>query len=573
MVRNRLLLVVQGLLILGFLTIGVYILSLFQNYSTEAFREKCIWKIKYADTIITQNYPERLEAEALEDIVWQVGEELNLDLQLIRNEAPAIGAEEVWQARKGILAAAVRNNPRTQEKTLYVAMPLKEEIGVLQSQTSLREVQLEYQKVRMAILLGLLAMIIFTSVLAQQIVRKIMRPLKDITGVAGRMSRGDLGARVIWQGNDEFAILAHTLNNLAERLNTKLKDELSEKRKLELIMDNMDNGVVIVDKSLVITTSNQKFRENFGEAPEEKYLPEVVTNTALDSLIKFCLTTNEAKTINLSVPGGAVQKYFQVFAAPIMAAFQEEPTKVLLVFHDITALQAIYDKQAEFVSNASHELATPLTTIKGFSEVLLDDEVAAEAESRRKFVKIIFEESERMQALVKDLLQLAKLDSEEYKKNIKIENFIATSILEGVQRELAPQAEQRELTLVTKYDCQPRELAANRDWLKQVIVNLTENALKYTSPGGTITLGYSEEGALAVFTVHNTGEGISEEDKKRIFDRFYRIDKARTRQAGGTGLGLSIVKFIVEMFGGTINVTSSPNQGTAFVFTIPLAKD
>ena len=168
-----------------------------------------------------------------------------------------------------------------------------------------------------------------------------------------------------------------------------------------------------------------------------------------------------------------------------------------------------------------------------------------------------------------DLLQLAKLDSEEYRKGINLESFTPTDILNKVREELLPRAQEKNLSLEVIFEKKPVAIVANRDWLKQILVNLLENALKYTPEAGRISVRCNNDDKFAIFSVHNTGEGISQQDASRIFDRFYRIDKARTRQICGTGLGLSIVKFIVEMFGGQISVDSKPGEGVAFIFTVP----
>ena len=167
------------------------------------------------------------------------------------------------------------------------------------------------------------------------------------------------------------------------------------------------------------------------------------------------------------------------------------------------------------------------------------------------------------------LLQMARFDSEEYRRSITVESFVAQDILREVQEEFLTRAQERKLQLDVVWNKEPMPILANRDWLKQILVNLLENALKYTPENGLISVTYDHNAQFAIFTVYNTGEGITAQDASRIFDRFYRIDKARTRQIGGTGLGLSIVKFIVEMFGGEISVSSKPGEGVAFIFTVP----
>lgn len=257
----------------------------------------------------------------------------------------------------------------------------------------------------------------------------------------------------------------------------------------------------------------------------------------------------------------------------MITTFQAEPTNVLVVLHDITAIQAIYDKQAAFVSNASHELATPLTTIRGFAETLAEEDTGNDAVLRAKFLTIILEEVERMQSLIKDLLQLAKLDSREYRQSIVVEPLAVAGVLEKIRADVCKQAAARDLSLELCYDNEPGVIMANKDWLKQILLNLTENALKYTPAGGVITLSCKMLPDFAKFTVHNTGEGLSPTETKKIFDRFYRVDKARSRKAGGTGLGLSIVKFIVNVLGGEIKATSAPGEGVSFIFTLPAAKE
>ncbi|MCH3914268.1 MAG: HAMP domain-containing histidine kinase [Acidaminococcaceae bacterium] len=259
----------------------------------------------------------------------------------------------------------------------------------------------------------------------------------------------------------------------------------------------------------------------------------------------------------------------QVFGAPLLVAYRNEPSRVLLVFHDITLLQKVYERQTAFVSNASHELATPLTTIKGFAETLAEDE-NMDRETQNKFLQIIVKESNRMQLLLKDLLQLAKLDSAEYRKNVVIENLTTEGLLEELQMEFAQPAATRNLHLTIQYGDKPL-LKTNKEWLKQILINLLENALKYTPMGGEIKISLEKGKDMAVFSVFNSGEGLNEEDKEKIFARFYRADASHNHKIKGSGLGLSIVKFAVEMLGGTIHTESSPGQGVNFIFTMPLA--
>ena len=566
-IRNRVILLLQGLFLISFLLVGASILSMFQDYSTEEFRERCEWQTKYAATLLTERLPDRPTREETEAQTKKVAKELNIDLAIF--DAREEESNEVARAYVAGLGFATRINPQNQEKSLYVAVPVGRDSLVLRTMTTMAPVIAAYGKVRTAIIVAFCLAMLLVTWLAKYLARKMLQPLEEIAEAAEKMSQGDLSIRLQRNVAGEFSVLSHALNNLAESLVERQNEIASEKRKLELILKDTDNLVITLNQNGYILDCNDQFKALFGQTVLGQHHLQIINNVALGELLATCLKTDSAVSKNITVGSAQGKHSFQVFAAPLKVAYSNIPNSALLVFHDITALQAVYDKQADFVSNASHELATPLTTIKGFAEILLGEEAPEEVGLRRKFLGIILKESERMQALIHDLLQMAKLNSEEYRKSINLESFVPSDILEKVREELAARAQAKNLKIEVVYECEPAAIIANRDWLKQILVNLLENALKYTPDSGTISLRYDSDEQFAVFTVHNSGEAIAPQDAARIFDRFYRTDKARTRQAGGTGLGLSIVKFIVEMFGGNISVISKPGEGVSFVFTIP----
>ncbi len=359
-------------------------------------------------------------------------------------------------------------------------------------------------------------------------------------------------------------------NDLARTMRQCRLEKAQEQRKLSLIMDNMDNGVAMFEEEGALLEGNKRFFAMF-ELEQGTHLKEetIFHNAAFSLFLRDLLVKNKAGNFLLRQAEKGEQKIFQVFGVPLLVAFRHEPSRVLLVFHDITLLQKVYERQTAFVSNASHELATPLTTIKGFAETVAGEK-NMDTETRNKFLQIIVAESNRMQLLLKDLLQLAKLDSAEYRKNVVIENINTIGLLEELQTEFAQQVITRNLHMTVQYEDKPL-IKTNMEWLKQILINLLENALKYTPMGGEIkvTLGRGKD--MAVFTVFNSGEGLGEEDKEKIFARFYRADASHNHKIQGSGLGLSIVKFAVEMLGGTIRTESVPGQGVSFIFTVPLA--
>ena len=572
MIRKRIILMTQGLLLLVFLAVGSYILSMFYEYANTTFKENSIWRARYAQSLVLAQLPVNPTESQAEEIVHNLGAELNLDLALLRN-MPAKSVQDI-RKEDALQVFSKIVNDNTKGKNIVVELPLPNTFG-LRTEVSMQPVEEEYSRMRTSIILFFLVLMLLGAFLVGKLVAKFTAPLEELSNAVEKMGQGDLALRLESKDNDEYGVIAYAFNNLSERLTDQILEVERERRKLELILDNMDNAVAIIKADGSIVDCNKHFSEVFGKKVvlSKSTLAEAVVSNGLTDFMRRCLAGDKPMEINFTTMLAGNKKVFQVFGAPLTEAFQSVPTSVLTVFHDITALQAIYEKQADFVSNASHELATPLTTIRGFSETLLDEDTGKDDTLRDKFLHIILDECSRMQSLIKDLLQMAKLDSVEYRQSIEIETFSVAGTLENVYEKLLPQAKKRDLHLHVQYVAEPVLISANKDWLQQILVNLTENALKYTPEDGDIELSYTCDDRFAVFTVHNTGEGINEEENKKIFERFYRVEKARTRRAGGTGLGLSIVKFIVEMFGGTIRVVSKPGQGVSFIFTIPRANN
>ncbi len=572
MIRKRIILMLQGILLLLLLAVGAYILSMFYEYANTMFREQAVLQARYAQSCVIAQLPKAHTEKDKEELVHKLGTELNLDLQVLKAGPLAFNNVDDNKIQQGNIPTAIVNT-NVNNRSLIVDLPLPDS-RFLRTEVSLLPVEQEYSKMRNSIIFFFLILMALGGLLVNKLIAKFTAPLEELSLTAEKMGKGDLALRLANKADDEYAVIAYAFNNLSAGLTDKLAEIEKEKRKLELILDNMDNAVAIVKDNGVIADCNKRFIKLFGKEVliNKSNLVNIIMSNGLTDFQKRCLAGDIPLDINFTTTMKGNKKVFQVFGAPLTDAFQSSPTSVLMVFHDITALQAVYEKQAEFVSNASHELATPLTTIRGFSETLLEDDTGKDDGLRVKFLHIILEECSRMQALIKDLLQMAKLDSVEYRQSIGIENFSVAGTLDSVYEKLLPQAQTRKLHLEIKYLAEPVFISANKDWLQQILVNLTENALKYTPEDGNISITYNCEQDFAVFTVHNTGEGISEEENKKIFERFYRIEKARTRRAGGTGLGLSIVKFIVEMFGGKIRVSSKPGQGVSFIFTIPRSK-
>lgn len=480
---------------------------------------------------------------------------------------------EVSSSLTGQEGSSIRYSTTLEQNMLYVAIPIRNDneiVGAVRISSTLSAIDAGFYQIKSTLLAAILLTSLLAIFLGIWLARKYTAPLEEITTAACDIANGNLDRRLHIRTGDELEILAHTLNNLTSNLDDKINETIAETKKLALILQHMDNAVILLDRYGKITTANKMARDLFDikDSMLNQHNMQVLGNSQLDRAVQQTATQGKSTLIYLKTNIHGSTRVFQVFIGPITAT-ENEITSILSVFHDITALQDMHDRQADFVANASHELATPLTTIRGFTETLLDGALEDKNLSV-KFLTIIYTEAERMQRLINELLQLAKLNSQEYRQQVKLEATPLKPLLYRVKEDLRTNAEEKKIIVDIQADANPI-IMANPDWLKQILINLLDNSIKYTQPLGKVLLTCLQEGHEAVLIVEDTGIGIPASDVPLIFDRFYRVDRARSRNAGGTGLGLAIVKFIVEMHGGTIEVKSSLNIGTTFTIRLPLA--
>ena len=482
---------------------------------------------------------------------------------------------EVIAALRGEPASEIRYSETLHTNLVYAAFPIRlnsQIAGVVRLATPLVEAESGFNQVRSALLAALFLTILFALILSARLAKRFTEPLENITTAAKEIADGSLEKRVHIRTGDEIELLGHALNHLASNLEDHVNEIVAEKLKLELILHHMENAVILLDRFGRVTMANRAAASSFSitDTMLGNHNIQVIGNSMLDRAVQEAITSGQSRLITLKVGLRSGKNIFQVYLEPVQGS-EKDINGVLCVFHDITALQEIYERQSDFIANASHELATPLTAIKGFAETLLDGALE-DRQISSKFVNIIYSEAERMQRLVQDLLQLAKLDSQEYRRQIKVEPSHLKPLIDMVVNELSPGLTRKKLIITVKHPDQNVAVLANPDWLKQVFVNLLDNSIKYTPEGGTVSVSYWLSDNKVHVSVKDTGIGIPAKDLPLIFERFYRVDRARTRSAGGTGLGLAIVRYIIEIFGGKIEVDSEPDKGTTFTFWLPLTE-
>jgi two-component system phosphate regulon sensor histidine kinase PhoR len=407
--------------------------------------------------------------------------------------------------------------------------------------------------------------LIFSIVLGSLAASHITRPINDMIRISRKYSEGDFSRRVIYISGDELGQLANTLNRMAQDIEDKMRQIGTQNQRLTAIFNSMVEGVIVVDRSGHIVSINPAIEKAFGIAKEKAQgalFMEAIRNNEIWEIIGGVLKTGKAvsKETRLAYP---VNKVFRANAAPIFDVLGV--AGCLIVTHDITEMKRMEMVRSDFVANVSHELKTPLTSIKGFVETLLDGALD-DKEDARSFLKIVQDHARRLEILVDDLLSLAHLESKEIEPEKK--EFCLKKQADRIISAFAAQV--REKGVDVKNELQDGLLVkADENMIDQVLTNLIDNAIKFNRAKGSIKLFSSETTGSIKIVIEDSGMGIPEKDITRIFERFYRVDKAHSRQLGGTGLGLSIVKHIVELHGGAVGVESVEGLGSKFWFTLP----
>ena len=412
--------------------------------------------------------------------------------------------------------------------------------------------------------------LIITVLLGFILARSITVPINRVTQTAEAMSKGDFSKTVPVKSNDEIGQLAEMFNILREKLDATLEEISSEKNKLGTILEYMADGLIAIDLEGRILHANPQAREMLGIA-EDADLSKANYNQ-LASGIADGLSLDKLKE-NCKDEGaqGVFEQDGRIFAIRYDRFKDEDAADIgiIIIIQDITERQKLEDMQTDFVANVSHELKTPLTNIKSYTETLLDGAID-DRDTADHFLEIINSEADRMNRLVKDLLQLSRLDNNQDITNIKETN--AVMLVDTAVTKIQITAAGKKQQLNKLYD-NAKDIRVNvdRDKFEQVILNVLTNAIKYTEEGGRIDVDVFEQAGSCKIIVSDNGIGISAEALPRIFERFYRVDKARSRAMGGTGLGLAITKQIVENHGGTITAESAEGKGTKMIIELPLA--
>jgi len=406
------------------------------------------------------------------------------------------------------------------------------------------------------------AALIVILLLGVKITARYTKPIEAATKVAIELAKGNYKARVYEDPQDETSMLSQSINVLARNLQEITRSQEMQKDRLRTLIENMGSGLILIDSRGYINLINRAYKEIFHINPSDylhRLYYEAFEHKEVIKLVEEIFMTEVKVRKQLLLEVDIERRHFDVYGAPIIGT-NDEWRGIVLVFHDITELKKLEQMRKDFVANVSHELKTPITSIKGFTETLLDGAMHNE-ETLEYFLSIILKESDRLQSLIHDLLELSKIEQHGFELELQTINIV--QMLKEIIIILQGKAEAKEIILESLSE-KDVFIQGDLNRLKQVFINLINNAIAYTPKAGKVQAIIEEKNDEVLVHIKDTGIGIEEKEIPRIFERFYRIDKARSRNSGGTGLGLAIVKHLVEAHHGYITVKSKVGKGTTF---------
>jgi len=474
--------------------------------------------------------------------------------------------EVVQAVRSNDFGNEIRYSETIGEKMLYYAVPINSDgeiIGILRTARPLSFIRGVLVEDIKSYLFFFVILAFITIILGWRLTYSIVKPLETVTETAEKISEGDLTQRIpVRKYNSEIEKLARMFNYMADELEDKVTEISQEKNRIEAILESMVDGVIAVDKDGEITLINPAASRIFNieaEKIEGKDLLTTLFSHRIEMYLQRAFDTKKSikREIKYKNPE---QKIIQATFIPLLDE-EDKITGGVIVLTDITELRKLETVRNDFVANVSHELRTPLTSIVGYLDTLLESDVE-DPEIRNKFLKIIKEEADRLSILIKDLLNLSEIESHTF--DLKPGSF--KNVLNKVIKLMEKNAEKKEIELQFEIADDLSPVYMVREQIKQVLINLFDNAIKYTPRAGKIKITVRQIDDKVYFSIKDNGMGIPQADQERIFERFYRVDKARSRAFGGTGIGLSIVRNIIKQHGSEIQVKSREGEGSEFYF-------
>lgn len=580
--------------LLSFLTITlilflftIFIISELKKYDESLTEERLFTTANLLCEVLKTPIAEG-KREEIKSLVPELGKKIGVRITIIARDGVVIGDSEhdpatmenhaerpevIEAVSKGV-GKSKRYSITIKKDLFYVAVPLKDKRGeaeaIVRTALPLGFIEKAFSSIKSKIIYIGLILTLFAFLLSLVSSRAITKPLDKIIAASEEIAKGNFNVNIpVADKRGEIGKVNQALGRMAEKLDELFKEVSLEKSQLEAVLSAMSEGVIVVGSDGKVILINRALKDMFGikDVSFGKPYWEVLRNSEITELVEYTLKSrkSEKKEISLFYP---VEKYYLASGIPLNSS----ESGAIVVMFDITEFKRLEKIKADFVANVSHELRTPLTAIKGYVETI-EAEAYENTDERDHFLNIIKRHTDRLINIVSDLLVLSEIErkeiswEEEPKTVLEEINFkeIVSSSLEAIKSKIEEKS--LRVSLNIKEGLPP--YGGDGFLLEQMFINLIDNAAKYTPEGGAIEIGISKLDSQFIIEVSDTGIGIPKEHLPRIFERFYRVDKTRSRKLGGTGLGLSIVKHIVIMHGGKIEVQSEVGRGSRFIITLP----
>ncbi len=578
----------------SYLLITILSLAAVTWYSSSAMRSLYLETLKEYLVIRARVIEERIQrdqipmtVDSIDPICKSMGEVLDCRITVVLPTGQVIGESdedptkmenhrerpEIKEAFQDRIGNETRYSHTVQQNMIYIAVPYKGEHGevdaVIRVSLSAHAINNTLGGVYLHILWGGLVVLLIAAAICFWVSHQISRPLQQLKEGADRFARGDLKMRLIVPESEEIAHVAEAMNEMAEQLDNRIRTITRQRKQQEAIFASMVEGVLAVDMEKRLISMNQAAAKLLNVADyqkEGKHISEIIDDPDIYQLIDQSLASEG--TMEAEIVLGEKEKQFLQAHGAALFDFEGCHIGSVIVLHNITTLRRLENMRRDFVANVSHELKTPITSIKGFVETLMDGALN-DSEDAMRFLEIIARQADRLHAIIEDLLSLSRIEQDESKGSIPLEPFSTRALLNNVVECCKLPASDKKITL--EIFCEEDIfIQINPPLLEQALVNLVDNAIKYSEEGSAVRLKAVRVPNRLAIHVQDWGCGIEEEYLSRIFERFYRVDKARSRKLGGTGLGLAIVKHIVHAHGGQVTVSSEMGVGSVFTILLPL---
>lgn len=557
--------------------LGAYLVNSTRDYQLDTLRAELANEARITVEASLPGFLGQEKQAALDTLAKTLGKDIETRITIIAPDGTVLAdsvedpaSMENHAARPEIRDAAntgsgqsTRFSTTLGEKMMYVAVPVMyqgEFLGVVRLALPLTEVENLTRRATVIIATAMAIAALLVILAAWVIARINTRPIRQLTAASREIASGELGKKITIESRDEVGELAHAFNEMSLKLKELVATISGDRARLAGILDNMADGVIVTDTEGKISLCNRAAEKLFSiKDATGKTLIEVVRDHEIDDLLKSSLKT--AQMQDTQYESGTSKRYLRAIAIPID---EHKPEGVLLLFQDLTDIQNLQTTRRELIGNISHEFRTPLAGIKAMVETLRHG-AADDKEAAADFLTRIDGEVDRLTQLVEELTELSRIETGKVEPRRDAANLNA--LIEEVVNQLSPQAERQRLSVKTELAPDLPTVRADAGRVKQVMVNLAHNAIKFTPPEGSITISSRYDDKYVTVDVSDTGMGIARSDLPHIFERFYKADKARS--SGGTGLGLAIAKHVVEAHGGSIRVQSQVGKGSTLSFSLP----